>query len=268
MQDLCTDVLDWAIGDLNNQVERADLLLSRLSVKHLLIEVKRPGALAWNRRAVDAALAQAHGYADEQRVPCIAVTDGAMIYATDIVNGGRRARVFASLDAAEAPIALWWLSVQGIWRQCPDVSSARLPEASDSVPLATTEFDQTPDSRLLHPTYKVPCECFAYVGDASNPATWKLPYRRGDGSVDIARLPKAIQAILSNYRGATVHAIPETAVPDVLVRLAEAAASLGRLPQQCSTTAPIYVQLTTALEQFRRRADIRDPVRTPGTIPR
>src|SRR5690348_6578757 len=73
VQELFTEVLDWAIGDLNNQVGYADLLLSRLSVKHLLIGTKRPGALAWNRRAVDAALSQARGYADKQKVRCIAV---------------------------------------------------------------------------------------------------------------------------------------------------------------------------------------------------
>jgi stage V sporulation protein SpoVS len=32
----------------------------------LIVEVKRHGALAWNQRSVDAALAQAHRYADER----------------------------------------------------------------------------------------------------------------------------------------------------------------------------------------------------------
>ena len=48
-------VLDWSVRDLNNQVEYADLVLTRLGIKSLVIEVKRPGALAWNRRAVEAA---------------------------------------------------------------------------------------------------------------------------------------------------------------------------------------------------------------------
>ena len=37
------------------------------------------------------------------------------------------------------------------------------------------------------------------------------------------RLPKAIEAILSNYRGARVSSVLEKAIPDVLRRLAEAA---------------------------------------------
>jgi hypothetical protein len=40
------------------------------------VEVKRPGALAWNQRAVDLALAQAHRYADEQKVRSIASATG------------------------------------------------------------------------------------------------------------------------------------------------------------------------------------------------
>ena len=50
-----------------------------------LIEVKRPGALAWNRRAVAAAMEQA-----PQRP---------MLYAADIEHGSLHDRVFVSLEA-------------------------------------------------------------------------------------------------------------------------------------------------------------------------
>ena len=63
LEDLFTGPLDWSLADVNYQVDYADLLLTRLGVKHLLVEVKRPGSLAWNRHAVDAALVQAAGYA-------------------------------------------------------------------------------------------------------------------------------------------------------------------------------------------------------------
>ena len=56
LEDLFTEVLDWILADLNNQLEYADIVLTRLDVKYLLIEVKRPGSLAWNRKAVEAAL--------------------------------------------------------------------------------------------------------------------------------------------------------------------------------------------------------------------
>ena len=152
LEDLFTTALDWSVGDLNNQVEYADLVLTRLGIKYLVIEVKRPGALAWNRRAVEAALSQARGYADKQGVRCVGVSD-----------------------------------------------------------------------------------CHV------------------DGSVDANRLPKAIQAILTNYRGATVHGIPEKAIPAVLSRLEDAARQVGKMPDQSPETAPAYHQLADALTQLRRQ---------------
>lgn len=70
LEDLFTLVLDWNLSEVNNQVGYADLVLTRLSVKHLIVAAKRPGALAWNE------LAQAHRYAGEQKVQSIAISDG------------------------------------------------------------------------------------------------------------------------------------------------------------------------------------------------
>lgn len=118
LEDLFTTVLDWSLGDLNNQVDYADLILTRLGLKYLIIEAKHPGALAWNRHAVEVALAQARRYADEQKVKCIGVSDGVMIYAADIEHGNLHDRMFASLAATEPPEDLWWLSVHGVYRSC------------------------------------------------------------------------------------------------------------------------------------------------------
>lgn len=49
LEDLFTSVLDWELADLNKQVREVDLLLSRLAIKYLIIEVKRPGALAYQQ---------------------------------------------------------------------------------------------------------------------------------------------------------------------------------------------------------------------------
>ena len=78
LEDLFTMVLDWHLSEVNNQVSYTDLVLTRLGVKHLIVEVKQPGALVWNERAVNRALEQAHRYADEQKVHSIAVSDGIM----------------------------------------------------------------------------------------------------------------------------------------------------------------------------------------------
>jgi hypothetical protein len=260
LEDLFTEVLDWSVSDLNNQVEYADLLLTRLGIKHLLIEVKRPGSLAWHRPAVEAALDQASRYAAEQKVKCIAVSDGIMFYAANVEHGGLKDRVFLSLESPEPLEALWWLSVQGIYRPRDDQEDASLrllPEA----PEETIFQDSSTDDALLHLKYKVPARCFAYVGDAGDTRTWKLPYCNLDGSIDAKRLPKAIQAILTNYRGANISSIPEEAIPDVLVRLGCAASRMGKMPQQSGEAAPVYQQLAEALEQLGRLDDVARSIR-------
>lgn len=260
VQDLFTDVLDWELSDLNNQIGYADLLLTKLGIKWLLIETKRPDALAWHETAVRAALEQARRYAEEQKVRCIAVSDGVMLYAADIEHGGLRNRVLARLDDDRPPEQLWWVSVHGIYRPCTDAAAeaVRLPWAS-APPSPPRPVAAAPDGELLHPKYHVPARCFAYVASATEPATWKLPYLRADGSVDARRLPKAVQSILTNYRGARVSGIPEAAVPDILVRLARAAARLGRMPWQTGAPAPAYQQLAEALDQLGRTAEVRTP---------
>jgi hypothetical protein len=180
-----------------------------------------------------------------------------MLYAADVVHGGLRDRLFVSLDHDEPQEALWWLSVHGIYREPGEDAAATLqllerPADADVVEPKGEEVAE----RLLHPKYHLPCHCFAYVGSASDPHTWHLPYVCADGTIDARRLPKAVQAILSNYRGATVSSVPEQAIPDVLVRLARAAASLGKMPQQTPTAAPAYVQLAAALDQLGRLGEV------------
>lgn len=256
LEDLFTLVLDWPLSNFNNQVERADIVLTDLGIKKLIIEVKRPGLLAWNRRTVEPALAQALRYADEQKVKVIAISDGLMLYAANISDGGIRDRVFLSLSANDPQLDLWWLSVQGIWRKRERVDSAvirLLPEGPVKQELVIS--DPTESKRILHHKYKLPAQCFAYVGDHSNSHSWKLPYLLADGTVDAKRLPKAVQSILSNYRGVKVSGIPEEAIPAVLTRLARAARQAGHMPPAACNPAPIYKQLAEALEQLGLTAE-------------
>lgn len=251
VQDLFTEVLDWDIADLNNQLELADIVLTRNDVRYLLLEVKRPGELAWHRTAIEKALNQAWSYADQQKIKVIAITDGAMLYAADVVHGGLRDRVFAKLDCEDPQESLWWLSLHGIYRERSDNADAALPplphvEASPAQPPLQGGLS------ILHPKYQLPASCFAYTGNASDPRTWKLPYLLADGTVDLKRLPKAVGAILSNYRGVKVSGIPDRDIPDVLQRLAHAAASVGKMPSQCGVPALVYRELAEALEQVER----------------
>lgn len=250
--DLFTDVLDWTLADLNHQVGYADLLLSRLGVKYLLLEAKRPDALVWSATAVRAALDQACRYAAEQHVRVVAVSDGTLLYAADVANGGLEDRVCARLDGDEVPSCLWWLSVHGIYRDCTERAAASLGRVLGSAPSAprATDGSKGEHGQLLHHRYHLPASCFAYVGDAADPATWHLPYRCIDGAPDRARLPKAIQSIVTNYRGAKLGSVPEAAIPAVLRRLAEAATEMGRMPEQSPDTSAVYRKLAETLEQL------------------
>src|SRR5262249_29252243 len=125
-----------------------------------------------------------------------------------------------------------------------------LPEA----PVESAPIGAGTPNVILHPKYLLPASCFGYVGDASQPHTWHLPYLLSNHAVDPKRHPKAIQAILSNYRGARVTAIPEAAIPDVLVRLARAASNIGKMPP--AQTSAIYGQLAAVLEQLGRAGEV------------
>jgi hypothetical protein len=243
VEDLFTEVLDWDKGFLRYQIGHADIVLTNLGVKYLIVETKRPGSLSWNQRAIEASLAQARGYAAAQRVTGVAVSDGRLLYVTNVRNGGLQDRLLVSLESPTPQAELWWVSVQGIYREhtgpCDPQSSADEQHAT----LAHT-------GQVLHPKYGLPMACFAYVGDPLKTSSWRLPYRLLDGNVDEKRLPKAIQCIVTNYRGARVSGIPETAVPDVLRRLAASAAVLGRMPHQQKSTALVYQQLQQALDQM------------------
>jgi len=247
LEDLFTSVLDWSRGDLAYQIGYADIVLSQNVQKFLVIEVKRPGSLVRSRPALDKALDQARRYADEQRINRIAVSDGCILYAADIEHGNLKDRLFADLTAEQAPGGLWWLSVHGIYRRCESVERAWHPTEHDTA--IADETDLLGDA-LLHHKYQLPARCFAYVGDANKTHTWKLPYRMADGKVDTKRLPKAIQSLLSNYRGARVGGIPEQAIPEVLKRLASAAAAEGHLPPKNPQPAPAYRQLLEVLQQL------------------
>ena len=246
---LLTTVLDWQDHDLNWQLGRADLVITHNFVKYMVIEMKYPGSLR-NKKLVDSALDQAWRYAQEQRVKQVAVCDGCLFYGADIGNGGLRPRTIFDLTQPIAPHdALWWISLDGVYRSRgfePDMTflldrgffgnSAASPSAS------LTD--------LLHPKYQLPSRCFAYVGDPEKPTTWKLPYLMADGTADLKRLPKAAQALASNYRGSKVGGIPDIAIPDVFRKLGRAATSAGKMPSSGVSVAAIYHQLSGILDQL------------------
>jgi len=252
LRNLFTNVLDWSDGDLlyqEGREGRADIVLSRNLAKYLVIEVKRPGTLHPSRRAFEPVLDQARRYAAQQKVPLIAASDGCHLYAANAAPSGLQDRVLVDLSKNEPQLSLWWLSMQGIYRPCAEtVTWPSLPEAQAAAGEIGTGRE------LLHPKYALPASCFAYVADANNPSTWKLPYLLADGRPDEKRLPKAIQALLSNYRGAKVTGIPERDLRDVLFRLKQAAEVAGRMPPHAIDVAPVYQQLAIVIDQLNAQS--------------
>lgn len=239
--DLFTNVLDWTTEQVRLQENRVDLLLTRLGVKYLVVETKRPGSFD-GPASIDRALVQARRYADELKVEKVAVSDGCILQAHDLAGASLQPRLRVHLSDGIPSDDLWWLSTRGIYRR---------PQAA----LAAKPQQLSGNENLLHPKYRLPARCFAFVGHPERPATWKLPYLRLDGTVDDRRLPKAIQSVLRDYRGEQVR-LPEDQVPDVLDRLAHAAGRQGRMPHQDPTPAAIYQALSQTLHQMGRHDDI------------
>lgn len=250
IRDLFTQVLDWADGDLLRQEGRADIVLSQHLRKYLVLEAKRPGTLWPGRQSLEDALQQARRYADAQKVSCIGASDGRFIYVADLEHGTLNERIALDLARSEPPASLWWVSVHGIYRPCEEAIVPPTLEDPVATSVVATPIQTASGGFPIHKKYKLPASCFAYVGDATDPSTWSLPYKNADGSIDEKRLPKAIQALLSNYRGARVRRIPEKAIPGVLQTLARAAAALGRMPPQATNPARAYRDLATVLEQL------------------
>ena len=252
--DLFTRVLDWSTEQVRLQESRVDILLTRLGVKYLIVEAKRPGSLD-GPASIHRALRQALGYTQELNVGTVAVSDGCILEAHDVKRPSLalRPRLWAHLSATDPPGGLWWLSTRGIYRT---------PQ-----PAAAAEGQQVPgEDDLLHPKYQLPARCFAYVGHPQHTSTWKLPYLRADGSVDDRRLPKAIQSVLRDYRGEQVR-LPEEQVPAVLTQLASAAARQGRMPHQDATPAPIYQALHDTLDQMRLNPVVAGPAAAAMPVP-
>lgn len=253
IRNLLTQVLDWEEPDLQWQMHYADLVLTRNRNKYLVAELKRPSYLKRSLSSNQEALNQVRGYADQQKVHSVAISDGSVFYAADIIGGGLSHRVFVDLSSRTPPETLWWISVHGIYRKAQFVNE--FPFDEEGSPSTVNDGPKVLSS-LLHPKYKIPAGCFAYVGDANKTSTWKLPYRTEQLEIDSKRLPKAIQALLSNYRGSGVNGIPPSDVPEVLVRLAKAARRTGKITQDGTVSAEIYGQLFQFLRQQDRLVEV------------
>ena len=257
IQDFLIIALDWSISNINNQIQYADIVISKNgALKDLIIEAKYPGYLK-NMNAIEKVLDQASRYASGQKVDKIAVSDGYIFYVAEVVEGGLKERVVINLDSNKPNPDVFWVSREGIYRTVEKLSEDTVEIGN--APKNTKELDNQDEDmseELLHPKYKIPARCFAYRGDPLNPNTWKLPCRKIDGTPDTGRLSGAIGALISNYRGAHV-TIPEEAVPDALLRLGRSAWDAGKMPEQTRNPADTYREIEKYLNQLGLMDKIR-----------
>ncbi len=90
-----------------------------------------------------------------------------------------------------------------------------------------------------------------------------LQFGRAFGALGRQGGERAIQSILSNYRGVRVPGILKTDIPEVLVRLGPAAVPLGKMPFHAGETAAIYRQPVEILERHGRLEEINPAL--PGS---
>lgn len=242
LEDLFSNVLDWNLEDINNQIEHSDIVITKHGIKRMVIETKRIGHFS-SKGNIDKTFHQAIGYAKKMRITKVAISDGNKLFLTEYCpNRDLRAGwVDISLNSINYPEELWFFSEHGIYRSIDSFNFEEPP--------------LFPQTDLLHHKHCLPYNCFAYVGHERDTKTWKLPYLISDGSIDHKRLSSAIRCIIANYRGNKVKDIPEHHIPIVLKKLAQAAKNAGKMPYQNPRTPDTFFQLESILTQLGIRLD-------------
>jgi hypothetical protein len=219
-ESLLTGPLGYSAAQIRRQSDFIDYELLARDLKLAVVETKGWEAFR-TVGALDDALEQAAKYAARNQVKHFFAFDGEVIALA--IQEGDIIKVFSELkvDCDSAPEDLFFFTEYGL---------SKVPDK----PLRSFQFQPSslPDEYKKHHGVALPRKCFAYVGDPRDKATWRLPYRNSDLSVDTSRIDKAVNYLLSpgGYRGVTVTdgSIPEGASIDVAKTLARAYKEIGR----------------------------------------
>jgi len=222
---LVTGPLGWSLGQLARQQDFADFALIDRGLKLAVVETKN-FAVFHDPTHVDAALIQGARYADRHRTPLIWACDGCelVLASRDLNAEVINVHLQLSLQAPEPPAELYFFTHYGLFRY-PQQRLRVIPYSA----VQDEALYKRHHGELLH------YSCFAYVGDLRDKATWLMPYRNPDGSVDTARIGHAVNFLLSpgGYRGqkAETTRIPPAATLLCALRLAQAYKEIGRWHQ-------------------------------------
>lgn len=218
---LLTGPLGYSPTQIDRQPDFADYILLARDLKLAVVETKGWEAFRTNG-SLDDALLQAANYAARHRVKHLFAFDGEVIALA--MQDGETIRVMKELrvDGEETPADLFFFTEYGL---------SKIPDE----PMRSFQFQSSsklPNEYKKHHGVLLAPECFAYVGDPRDKATWRLPYRNSDFTVDTSRIDKAVNYLLSpgGYRGVTVtdKSIPEGASVYVAKTLAKAYKEIGR----------------------------------------
>lgn len=212
--------LGYSPAQIRRQSDYIDYELLARDLKLAVVETKGWEAFR-TTGSLDEALMQAANYASRNKVRHLFAFDGEVIALA--VQEDDNIRVFSELriDGEDAPQDLFFFTEYGLSKIREE------PKRSFSFQLS-----RLPNEYKTHHGVALPRECFAYIGDIRDKATWRLPYRNPDSTVDTSRIDKAVNYLLSpgGYRGIRVtdKSIPEGASVEVAKKLAKAYKELGR----------------------------------------
>lgn len=217
--------LGYEIEQLSTQREYADYALVDRGLKLAIVEIKsfRAFASKQEQSQLESALIQAARYAHRHRTPHLMAFDGVILTLAELegVQDVIKVHIQVNIEADEPPGNLFYFTHYGLF--CHPTEE-----------LLTLPYDADEDAELkkTHHGVKLHYSCFAHVGDIRDKGTWRAPYRNPDGSVDVKRLPHAVNYLLSpsGHRGkqASRQRIPEAATPLVALRLAKAYKEIGK----------------------------------------
>jgi len=224
-ESLAEGPLGYQIEQLSVQHDRADYALVDRGLKLAIVELKNYKAFEGiqGRKRLESALIQAARYANRHRTCHLMAFDGVNLTLAEWELGQSviKVHLHLNIDSDTPPEELYYFTHYGIFRH-PTAVIWEIPY----------QADQDESLYKTHHGVKLHYTCFAYVGDIRDKATWKLPYRNPDGSVDTKRLGHAVNYLLSpgGYRGqrATSQRIPEAATHLVALRLARAYKEIGK----------------------------------------
>lgn len=178
---LLTGPLGYTPDQISRQPDYADYVLMSRDFKVAVAEAK-----GWEYfRKKDnllKALGQAANYADRHRVANLIAFDGESVVLAIRAESEISVLLDLKVNSPDPADDLFYLTLYGLSK----LPTEKLFSFEHFKANASGDFK-------THHGVSLPRSAFAYIGDIHNKSTWKMPYRNADGTVDTARIDKAVK---------------------------------------------------------------------------